>query len=216
MIAVSEHSVETKELDLYHYIPSNVYEFVMAKLSVINPPKFGEEISLNIDQSLPAVQAIRTKSAGNLPEYFQNSAEWALPPLLHWLDAKTIVWALSLLLSEAKLIILGKDAATVSCAVIGLTALLKPFQWVSPMIPILPIKHIDFIESPVPIIAGVVLDNDSPDSTSFHGNAITPLNILRQCDDGDVTTVLDLANRDLFTLSGYKVCIVSRSIITTW
>jgi hypothetical protein len=208
MIDVSEHTADTAELDLYKYIPSNVYDFVMNRLSAINPPRFGEEISLDIDQSLPPVLAIRTKSEGNLPEYFQRSAEWALPPLLHWLDAKTIVWALSLLLSEVKLIILGKDAATVSCAVIGLTALLKPFQWVSPMIPILPIKHIDFIESPVPIIAGIVLDNDSPDATAFQGSALTPLNILRQCDDGDVTTVLDLSNKDIYTLSGYKKNIV--------
>jgi hypothetical protein len=205
MIDVSEHTAETSELDLYRYIPHNVYDFVMNRLSAINPPRFGEQISLNIDMSLPPVLATRTKSEeGGGAEYFQISAEWALPPLLHWLDAKTIVWALSLLLSEVKLIILGKDAATVSCAVIGLTALLKPFQWVSPMIPILPIKHIDFIESPVPIIAGIVLDNDSPDATAFHGSSITPLNILRKCDDGDVTTVLDLANKDIFTLSGYK------------
>ena len=203
MIDVSEH-VDTSEIDLYRYIPDNVYDFVMNRLSIITPPRFGETISLDIDSSLPAVLALRTKPDDDLPEYFQNSAAWALPPLVHWLDAKTIVWALSLLLSEVKLIILGKDAATVSCAVIGLTALLKPFQWVSPMIPILPIKHLDFIESPVPIIAGIVLDNDSPDATAFNGNSITPLNILRQCDDGDVISVLDLSNKEIFTLSGYK------------
>ena len=204
MIDVSENTPDTKEIDLYRYIPVNVYDFIMKRLAVIPPPRFGQEISLDIDSSLPPVSAVRTKAEGILPEHFQMSAEWALPPLLHWLDAKTIVWALSLLLSEVKLIIVGKDAATVSCAVIGLTALLKPFQWVSPMIPILPIKHMDFIESPVPIIAGIVLDHDAPDATVFNGNAITPLNILRQCDDGDVTAVLDVSNKDIFTLSGYK------------
>ena len=205
MMDVAEQSADASEIDLYHYIPRNIYEYVMKLLSVMNPPRFGDEISLNIDYSLPPVNYYRSKPEGVYPEYFQMSAEWALPPLLHWLSAKTIVWALSLLLSEVKLIIIGKDAATVSCAVIGLTALIRPFQWVSPMIPILPIKHLDFIESPVPIIAGIVLDNDSPTATAFRGNAITPLNILRQCDDGDdVTAVLDLADRDLFTLSGYK------------
>jgi hypothetical protein len=44
----------------------------------------------------------------------------------------------------------------VSCAVLSLTSLLKPIQWVSPCIPILPMKHIDFIDAPVPIVAGTI------------------------------------------------------------
>jgi hypothetical protein len=60
------------------------------------------------------------------------------------------------LMCEVKLIIIGSDPATVSCAVIGLTSLLQPLKWVSPMIPIMPLKHIDFLESPVPIVAGEI------------------------------------------------------------
>lgn len=105
---------------------------------------------------------------------------------------------------EVKLVIIGVDPATVSCAVIGLTSLLKPLQWVSPMIPIMPLKHIEFLESPVPLIAGMVVDGDHASPQSLNGEAITPLSILKLCNDGEsVTAVLDLSARDIFVLSSY-------------
>ena len=153
----------------------------------------------------PTVSTIsytRSAPVGEFPEHFINAAEWALPPLLHWLSPKIIAWAIGLLMCEVKLVIIGSDPATVSCGVIGLTSLLKPLQWVSPMIPIMPLKHIDFLESPVPIIAGMVLDGDSTAPQSLASDTITPLSLLQLCDDGEsVTAVLDMAARDIYTLT---------------
>ena len=42
----------------------------------------------------------------------------------------------------------------VSCAVMGLLTLLRPLAWVAPLVPILPLKHKELLESPVPILAG--------------------------------------------------------------
>lgn len=92
---------------------------------------------------------------GKYPEHFVNAAEWALPPLLHWLSAKVIAWALGLLMCEVKLIIIGTDPATVSCAVIGLTSLLRPLEWPNPVVPSVPSGMLDFLQSIPPIIAGV-------------------------------------------------------------
>ena len=50
----------------------------------------------------------------------------------------------------------------VSCAVMGLLVLLHPLDWVSPVIPMLPMKLMDFVESPVPILVGLtVADNEN-------------------------------------------------------
>jgi hypothetical protein len=106
-----------------------------------------------------------------------------------------------------KVIVIGVDPATVSCAVIGLTSLLKPLQWVSPMIPIMPLKHIEFLESPVPLVAGMVVDGDhaTPETLGLTSESITPLNILKLCDDGEsVTAVLDLSARDIFVLNSHS------------
>lgn len=61
---------------------------------------------------------------------------------------------------EAKVIIIGSEPGMVSCAVMGLLALLQPLDWVAPLIPILPYKHIDFIESPVPILCGMIVETN--------------------------------------------------------
>ena len=79
------------------------------------------------------------------------------------------MWALGLLLAEVKLLIVGTEPGVVSASVIGLLSLMKPLQWVAPLIPMLPLKHLDFIESPVPIVAGLLLRRSSSRSSKSPG-----------------------------------------------
>lgn len=80
-----------------------------------------------------------------------------------------LVRAISLLMLEAKLVIVGGECGMVSCAVLGLLVLMKPLEWVNPVIPMLPMKLTDFLESPVPILVGLPLDdqNKEMDATYF-------------------------------------------------
>jgi hypothetical protein len=66
----------------------------------------------------------------------------------------TIPQSLGLLLCEAKVLVVGNQPGIVSTTILGLLSLIGDLKWVAPLIPILPIKNIDFIESPVPIMAG--------------------------------------------------------------
>ena len=88
----------------------------------------------------------------NIPEHYANAADWALPTLFSWLPAEVgrrasyiatsmlhealvslyiqvIVWAISLLLCEAKVVVVGSESGMVSCAVMGLLVLLRPLDW---------------------------------------------------------------------------------------
>lgn len=56
------------------------------------------------------------------------------------------------------MLVVGAEPGLVSCGVMGLLALLRPLEWVAPLIPVLPVKHMEFVESPVPIVAGLVID----------------------------------------------------------
>ena len=117
---------------------------------------------------------------------------------------------LSLLLCEAKLFIIGSEAGMVSGSVIGLTSLLLPYQWSAPMIPILPLRHLDFLDSPVPLLAGIVVDEEGDvNSATFDGcyESITPQYILNRCSDGGIlTAVLDLNTRELYMMrQDYKI-----------
>ena len=48
----------------------------------------------------------------------------------------------------------GLGLRRVSSAVMGLQALLRPLEWVSPAISVLPRRLEEFVESPVPLLAG--------------------------------------------------------------
>ena len=53
---------------------------------------------------------------------------------------------------------LGSDLCLVSAAMLGLQSLLLPLEWVAPTISILPLKLLEFLECPVPLMAGVVVE----------------------------------------------------------
>eukprot|EP01035_Chromulina_nebulosa_P019492 gene19492-25378_t len=60
-----------------------------------------------------------------------------------------------LLLIEAKVLVIGQEPGIVSCSVLGLKSLLAPLAWAGPLIPVIPLKHAELIEAPVPLLAGV-------------------------------------------------------------
>ena len=95
------------------------------------------------------------------------SSAWALPTLLYWIPVETLVWTIGLVLCEAKVIVVGSEPGMVSCAVLGLLSLIRPLLWLAPLIPMLPVKHIDFVESPVPILAGLIHDSHEASSSKY-------------------------------------------------
>jgi hypothetical protein len=104
------------------------------------------------------------------------SSAWALPTLMSWVPVETLVWTIGLLLCESKIIVVGTEPGMVSCGVMGILSLIRPMLWLAPLIPMLPVKHIDFVESPVPILAGLVYD---PSDVNRHKFSATEL--LRRC-----------------------------------
>lgn len=83
------------------------------------------------------------------------------------------MWTIGLLLCEVKLIVVGTEPGMVSCAVMGLLSLLPPCQWVAPLIPVLPARHMDFVESPVPLVAGLIVEGSK-------GQGSTAAEVLRR------------------------------------
>jgi hypothetical protein len=158
MEGVQQNPLDTAfERRSYRYIPDNVITSILDELSKTKPPRFGEELRFTMPTSMSIIDHMRSSPRGDLTEHYGNSLSWALPVLLDWLPPQIITLAISLLMCEAKLIVIGDEPGMVSCVVMSLMALLKPLNWVTPLIPVLPLKHIDFIEAPLPIVAGVVL-----------------------------------------------------------
>lgn len=64
-------------------------------------------------------------------------------------------------------IYLGSDLCLVSAAIMGLQSLMHPLEWVAPAISILPHKLAEFLECPVPLLAGLVVDALEPQLQSL-------------------------------------------------
>lgn len=177
--------------DIYQYLPTMQYSDILGRLSRLPIPRYSTSICFQACASMGANSVntwLRETPPPDLAESIVNASNWALPTLLSWIPVELIVWVISLMMGEAKIIVVGTEPGLVSCGVMGLLSLLRPLQWVAPIIPVLPLKHLDFVESPVPIIAGLVLD---PTDT-----ATTSVSILESCSDDDLmSVVLDVSNR---------------------
>jgi hypothetical protein len=146
---------------VYEYLPSLLLEKILSRLLLVKPPLYGDNIHFQTNIVMTPNNKIRDYPLLNIAEHQSNASNWALPTLLLWLPPEILVWLLGLCLCECKIIVVGIEPGIVSCGVMGLLSLLQPLVWAAPVIPVLPVKHIDFVESPVPIICGLCVDAKS-------------------------------------------------------
>ena len=71
------------------------------------------------------------------------------------LGAEGLVFLLSAMLTESKILLHSDDTSNVSLVAEVATALLYPFSWSLPYIPILPFAMMEFIEAPMPYLVGI-------------------------------------------------------------
>ena len=88
------------------------------------------------------------------------SGEWGVAMLFLKFHARALLLVLNLLLLEKSVLVVGSSHEEVSCCTLALLDLIQPFQWASAFINCIPIDFLEFINSPVPFIAGFVEEND--------------------------------------------------------
>lgn len=81
--------------------------------------------------------------------------EYALPIIFHQLSKDNIFTILSCILCERKVVIYSPNLRVLSSAVLGWTALIRPFVYQSVLIAILPHSLFTMISAPVPFLVGV-------------------------------------------------------------
>lgn len=89
------------------------------------------------------------------------SSEWGFATLIRSISIQNVFLALKLLLIERSILLIGTSAEEVSASACAMSDLLKPFKWASAFMPLLPVKLLDIVESPVPFIAGIVLKDEA-------------------------------------------------------
>uniref|UniRef100_A0A453PRJ1 UDENN domain-containing protein n=1 Tax=Aegilops tauschii subsp. strangulata TaxID=200361 RepID=A0A453PRJ1_AEGTS len=71
---------------------------------------------------------------------------------------------------EKQIVIVCSNLGMLSASVLSIIPLIRPYQWQSLLIPVLPNDMLDFLDAPVPYIVGV--QNKTPDLQSRLANAV--------------------------------------------
>ena len=124
--------------------PNDEYEFINKKYSRLEFDPLLENLS-KISLPLP------------LPDMI---GEWGVATLFIRFNPSALLLTLNMLLLEASVLVIGTRRREVSCCTSALLTLLDPYKWASVFMPLIPTEYLDFVESPVPFIAGIVPDNN--------------------------------------------------------
>ena len=87
--------------------------------------------------------------------------QWALARILLDVGPDSLVFCLKLMLLERSILVVGKKLHEVTACCCALIELIKPFEWPNAFMPVLPQKMLDFINCPVPFVAGIATNNVS-------------------------------------------------------
>jgi hypothetical protein len=78
-----------------------------------------------------------------------------LPVLLRAMSAQHIVMLVAALLTETRIVVMGRDPGRVSACVMALASIVAPFAWQGSLWPLLPPSLTELFQSPVSFLAGV-------------------------------------------------------------
>ncbi|GAM18587.1 hypothetical protein SAMD00019534_017620 [Acytostelium subglobosum LB1] len=81
--------------------------------------------------------------------------EWGMLSLLTSLSLKTITTLLSAILLEQRVVFVCDDLSLLSTICLSMHSMMHPFKWQGLFVPVLPQALVDYLEAPVPFLAGV-------------------------------------------------------------
>lgn len=87
------------------------------------------------------------------------AGHWGVAALLLRIDASELLQVIMLLLIERSVLIIGESSHLVTSCACALLELLKPYDWASNFMPLLPGDMLDFVNSPVPFLIGMAVED---------------------------------------------------------
>jgi hypothetical protein len=79
---------------------------------------------------------------------------WLCIPLFSSLPVEDLCWLVSALVQEKSIIFISNNLGLLTSAVLGLRSLIRPLNWLSLTVPLIPENLKEIIEAPVPLLAG--------------------------------------------------------------
>ena len=100
------------------------------------------------------------------------SGQWGLSTLITRIKDSGLIILLKLLLLERSVLVVGETTEEVTACSTTLLELLEPYKWASAFMPLLPREMLDFVSSPVPFIAGMIVEGKHQMQSIIHDYSV--------------------------------------------
>uniref|UniRef100_A0A0A9CNF5 UDENN domain-containing protein n=1 Tax=Arundo donax TaxID=35708 RepID=A0A0A9CNF5_ARUDO len=95
---------------------------------------------------------------------------WAVASICGCLRLEHVMTLFAAALLEKQIVMVCSNLGMLSASVLSIIPLIRPYQWQSLLVPVLPIDMMDFLDAPVPYIVGV--QNKTADVLNRLANAV--------------------------------------------
>ncbi|KAL5217966.1 hypothetical protein ABZP36_018650 [Zizania latifolia] len=148
----------------YHALalPPRGDELVFHPLEHLQPFKYSRPgLSLlglgdtNLDNSLTLIETNEANARLVAAEEAIALSLWTTATICRALSLESMLELFAGVLLEKQIVVICPNLGVLSAIVLSIIPMIRPFQWQSLLLPVLPRKLVDFIDAPVPFIAGV-------------------------------------------------------------
>ncbi|GLT41478.1 hypothetical protein SLA2020_155390 [Shorea laevis] len=80
---------------------------------------------------------------------------WTTAAICRVLSLESVLALVAGVLLEKQIVVVCPNLGVLSAIVLSLVPMIRPFQWQSLLLPVLPVKMLDFLEAPVPFLVGL-------------------------------------------------------------
>lgn len=136
------------------------------KPGVIPPPDAAFEIDLPVMSSSATSKVFVPLPLPNV------AGHWGVAAFLTRIDAEALVHIIMLLLIERSILVIGESSHLVTACACALLDLLKPYEWASNFMPLLSGDMLDFVNSPVPFLIGMTVEDRAHSVTIERDNRV--------------------------------------------
>ncbi|KAE8774946.1 DENN domain-containing protein 5B [Hordeum vulgare] len=99
---------------------------------------------------------------------------WTMATVCRALSLESMLALFTGVLLEKQIVVICPNLGVLSAIVLSIIPMIRPFQWQSLLLPVLPRKLIDFIDAPVPFIAGI---QHKPPDIKMKASSLVRINV---------------------------------------
>ncbi|KAG0611477.1 hypothetical protein M758_7G143900 [Ceratodon purpureus] len=114
------------------------------------------------------LEKAEARAAAMAAEECEALAVWSVATLCRELSLQNVLAMFACALLEKQMVVICPNLGVLSAVVLAIKPMIRPYEWQSLLLPVLPNKMLDFLDAPVPFIVGVQYKTSEVESKVSH------------------------------------------------